>query len=220
MHEFTYDDGVLLLHEKGNKVIVKSYRDSGFTKSRIFPTVKYPLPPGPIKIFSAENTEEVTDQKFLDLVDRVPFSLGKCFSVSKHLSILAKHSGFSIETYVGWYFLDAGEPVFHCFTVLDGKHVVDLSDDSVLIDSIMRSDPYNRSKFIETKKWALSLKNSVRCKPLGKVFQNQFYISCPCHPDIGKRILNELLSRFPDHPAFSKVDSDGMTKTQRSIIDK
>lgn len=103
MHEFTYDDGVLLLHEKGNKVIVKSYRDSGFTKSRIFPTVKYPLPPGPIKIFSAENTEEVTDQKFLDLVDRVPFSLGKCFSVSKHLSILAKHSGFSIETYVGFF---------------------------------------------------------------------------------------------------------------------
>lgn len=220
MHEFTYDDGVLLLHEKGNKVIVKSYRDSGFTKSRIFPTVKYPLPPGPIKIFSAENTEEVTDQKFLDLVDRVPFSLGKCFSVSKHLSILAKHSSFSIETYVGWYFLDAAEPVFHCFTVLDGKHVVDLSDDSALIYPIMRSDPYNSSKFIETKKWALSLKNSVRCKPLGKVFQNQFYIGCLCHPDIGVKMRDELLSRFPDHPAFSKVDSDGMTKTQRSIIDK
>lgn len=67
---------------------------------------------------------------------------------------------------------DFAEPVFHCFTVLDGKHVVDLSDDSALINSIMQSDPYNRSKFIETKKWALFLKNSVRCKPYQEVCHN------------------------------------------------
>lgn len=53
--------------------------------------------PGPIKVFTMDNTEEVTDQKFLNLVDRVPYLLGKCFSVSKNLSILAKHSGFRLK---------------------------------------------------------------------------------------------------------------------------
>ena len=105
----------------------------------------------------------------------------------------------------------------HCFVVLDNNQIIDLSDDSEVLFDALGFNSFSYEKYISTKKIVLAQKNSVRCKPIGKVYKDWIYIGCPCLPENGKEMMNHLLSKYPDHPAFSKTDKSGRTRTQQIL---
>ena len=215
--EKTYDDGVLMLHEKENKVVAKIYGDLGFTKSIILPTDRYPLPSDSFRVFTPDNTREITDERVLKLIDRVPYKIGQCFTNTRNVILTLLRHGIQAQSYVGWLFMDAGEPIMHCFAVLDNNQIIDLSDDSEVLFDALGLNSFSYEKYISTKKIVLAQKNSVRCKPIGKVYKDWIYIGCPCLPENGKEMMNHLLSKYPDHLAFSKTDKSGRTRTQQIL---
>jgi len=212
--EKTYDDGVLMLYEKENKVVAKIYGDLGFTKSIILPTDRYPLYSDSFKVFTADNTKEIMDDRVIRLIDQVPYKIGQCFTNTRNVLLTLLKHGIQAQSYVGWLFIEAGEPIMHCFSVLDNNQIIDLSDDSEILFEALGFNSVSLEKYISTKKIVLAQKNSVRCNPIGKVYKDWIYIGCPCLPEIGKKMMNHLINKYPDHPAFSETDKSGKTRTQ------
>ena len=85
----------------------------------------------------------------------------------------------------------------HCFSVLDNNQIIDLSDDSEILFEALGFNSVSLEKYISTKKIVLAQKNSVRCNPIGR-----------------KKMMNHIINKYPDHPAFSETDKSGKTRTQ------
>lgn len=206
-----------------DKVVLKRFVDGTFLGSIIIPTVMYPLNGKP-EVFRFDSAAIVADKSVLDIIDGIPYQIGRCYTNAEAVTSALRNAGYDARTYVGWFFSTAGRtPIHHCWTVLNGKSVIDLADDF----SVMLCDG-NREKFqqaasveerralmISFQRWAGQYPNSKRCMPVGTPTAFTFYVGCPCSGKDGISIYNNLVRLFPDHPSHPK---GGINPTQEAMI--
>lgn len=225
-------NNIAMWHEKSatfkeNRAVVKLHDENGdFVKSVIIPTVYYPLN-GNYEVFHYKNTEQVHDEAVLKVFDRIKYSIGRCYTNTKALVAALRKEGIDVKSYVGWLFVDETIPVHHCWAVLNGNSILDLSDDLTQkfssenrknFENVKNSDELRKvlaSFHVAAMKW----KNSERCFPVGKVSSTLLYVGCECDPDDGRIIYQRLKKQFPDHECDRNCDSSGLNETQKFFRD-
>lgn len=217
-----WHDEVKIRHDK---VVVKlKNNDGSFLKSVIVPTVYYPLPANDFRVFTQENTDLITDEKILSLIDSVSYKIGHCYTNTKKVVDLLNSCGYSVECYVGWLFVDNNcFPIHHCWAVLDDNKIIDLADDFSAMYSKENSANWNNVKtkkeyqeiLLSFTKEARKWKNSVRCYPVGKATDFLFYVGSKCEADRGRYEYQKLLKDFPNHECERNCNADGLNETQK-----
>ena len=214
------------LFEKNDRAVVKlRHKDGSFWRSIIIPTDKYPLN-GQYEVFTYNNTERISDEKVLSIFDRNIFDVGRCYHNAEILSEDLKKEGYPAVTYAGWLFTDESElPIHHCWTVLNGKHVLDPSDFFTVLFSGENIKHFenarNKDECValmgDFMKAAKKEKNHIVCYPVGLPSSNFLYIGSPCSPDYARQIYQELMRKFPDHEC-DRTDRNGLNATQRILV--
>lgn len=218
-----YEESAIL---KKDKVVVKLYdKNERFVKSVIIPTIRYPLN-GKYEVFHCGNTEMVKDEEILKIFDSVKYTIGHCYTNVEMLIDNLKKAGYDAKSYVGWLFTGKGEvPVHHCWVVLNGKSVLDLSDDFTVM--LSGENAKNFQKAVSKKEMsemivsfqmaAKTQKNRVRCYPVGMPTRFLLYVGCECNPENGRNIYQKLIKEFPEHECEKNCDSSGMNETQKIL---
>lgn len=213
---------------KEDKVIVKVYEADKFIESVIIPTVHYPLN-AELEVFNCRNTMKIIDKDILSIIDSVKYMVGRCYTYSESVCIALREKGFDAVQYVGWLFYGYGFPTHHSWVVLDGKHIIDLSDDDYLLNYNLQErkiDFHSMSKeqqydvMIDFHKWQENTKmpNSQRCCHIGEAYPTKLYVGSKCGRYQGANIFNELTKRFPNHPCLVKgTDKQGLSPLQRKM---
>lgn len=211
---------------KPEKAVIKLRNEDGsFWKSIIIPTSLYPLN-GKCEVFTCDNTEIVTSEEILSIFDRHEYNMGWCYQNTERLSKDLLKNGYNAVTYAGWLFTSETDlPIHHCWTVLDGKYILDPSD----FYSVFFSEN-NIKNFAETKdredfvsvlasfmEAAKKEKHSTVCAPVGKVSGNLVYVGCPCTPKQGREIYRNLMRQYPDHEC-DRTDGQGLNPTQQLML--
>lgn len=214
---------------KENRAVVKLHNESNgeFLKSIIVPTVYYPLN-GNYEVFHYKNTEQVMDEAILKAFDKIKYSIGHCYQNTELLVSELRKQGYDAKSYVGWLFVGLGQiPIHHCWAVLDGKYVLDLSDDYTQMLSGENGKNFKDAKNIEEERYiiasfhesARNVENHIRCYPVGIPTPFLYYVGCECEPEEGRRIYQRLMRTFPDHECQRNCDSSGYNATQRVLKD-
>jgi len=178
---------------------------------------------GNYEIFTYENTEQVLDKNVLAVYDKVKYNIGSCYSNTNALASALRMRGIEVKTYVGWIFTNNYQfPVHHCWAVVNGNSVLDLSDDFTVMLSGANGEHFEGKSITETRELiadfqlaASRLPNSVRCNPVGTPTPFLLYVGCECEPEQGKVIYRDLIRRFPNHECQRNCDSSGLNATQR-----
>lgn len=208
---------------KEDRVVVKLRDEHGnFKKSVIVPTVQYPLN-GKYEVFHYQNTKQVTDEKVLKVFDKIKYRIGCCYLNAKELVAALREEGLEAKSYVGWLFTNPHQfPVHHCWVVMNGEAVLDLSDDFTAMLSGQNAENFKNKDIKETRELiadfqmaARKVSNSVRCQPVGTPTPFLLYVGCECDPDEGKTIYQKLIERYPNHECQRNCDSSGMNATQK-----
>lgn len=208
---------------KEDRVVIKLYQQDTFKDSCVIPTVYYPLNNNP-EVFTAEDVEVVTDEKILEIFDRIEFKIGRCYDNTDRLVKELRKEGYDAKSYVGWLFSGEDQyPVHHCWCVLD-NHILDLSDNYTMMLTGPNGDNFKNAKTKEEQimvmadflKAAKNEKNSVVCYPVGKPSPFMFYIGCECDANEGRKIYRQLMQQFPDHKV-DRTDKQGLNHTQRKL---
>lgn len=209
---------------KNDKVVVKLYEEDVFKKSVIVPTVYYPLN-GNYEVFHYENTEKVADENVLKIFDSMKYRVGHCYQNTDALVTALRDAGYDAVAYVGWLFVCGWDyPVHHCWCVLDGKYVLDLSDDY----SVMMGLNAKAWENVKTKEEQIELiasftaeakkhPHSIRCAPVGTPTPFLYYVGCPCDPEEGRKIYQRLIRDYPDHECQRNCDKNGLNQTQKRL---
>ena len=211
---------------KEDKVVYKKYnQDRTFDHSIIFPTDYYPLDgQGDVRIFTENNTEQVTDSKLLECFDKVEYRIGRCYTnVGELVNVLKDYGMNDFKTYVGWSIIpDTQEPVHHCWLVYADKYVLDLTDDMFvrignMSENNIKTEEEMRDYFVEFTRAFMDKPNSVRCYPVGKV-SIFFYIGRECSPVDALEYYKKLISKYPTHKIQRNLNQNGMNKTQTKLF--
>lgn len=191
------------------------------------PSVMYPLNNSP-EIFCYENTELITDEKIVEIIDSVPYKIGNCYSNTKYIVEELIKNGIKAEPYVGWLINGNSLPTHHAWLVIKKKYLVDISDDfdcflfninqmknegEIIYENNMKE--LLKEFMVESVKH----KNSERCH-LGRASIGNLYIGCKCQVEMGVKIFNNLIEKYPNHPCLVKgTDDMGRTPLQRELDD-
>ncbi len=218
---------------KPGKAIVKLYNNDTFLKSIIIPTVFYPLPREEVRTFHGGNCENIVDENIIRIFDNTDFEMGRCFENVLRLADALRKEGYDAKTYAGWLFFEERyTPSAHAWVVL-GDSVLDLSDHFSMFERYLG----NRMSEMKTKKdmqGALvdfyadakraNLAPSKRCGEVDMVGVPStegstclLYIGCEVPPMEAKEFYFALKERFPNHEAWVKTTSTGLTETQDLI---
>lgn len=215
------------INEKMNRVSVKIYNNSKYLKSIIIPTDYYPTNSNnDFEVFENANTEALTNDALLNIIDDIEYKVGYCYTNTENIIELASKNNINLTPYCGWLFVGDELPVHHCWCMY-GNSLIDLADDfnvskskeieKTFLSFNTKEERWNYMADIHIKN--MSLKNSERCKPIGKVHPSLLYIGSPCSPSDGRIIYNNLLKRYPNHEA-ERNTYNGMTDMQRIIYQK
>jgi hypothetical protein len=220
---FWYDDKITL---RQSRVIIKKGATTGNSlENYIIPSTLYPLN-GPYKVFNCRNTAPITDMKLLQLIDQQEYCIGRCYTNTQKLTQALVDAGYNAKSYCGWLFtFDTQHPVHHCWTVVDGIHVVDLADDFTVMYSgnngkILQSSKSREetAKLIASFQLAAREKpHSIRCMPIGTPTEFLLYVGSECHPEQGIQIYRDLMEAFPYHESSRKWGGTGMSYTQAML---
>lgn len=212
------------VREKTDKVVVKLRdRNGAFKKSIIVPTVMYPLN-GKHEVFTYRNTKRVEDETILSCFDGVEYKIGRCYDNAKRLVESLRSAGIDAIPYVGWAFVGAGEtPVHHCWVVVNGSSVLDLSDDYSVMLGGENGKHFKDDQSIEDRRELIAafqlaarkVKNRQRCCPVGTPTPFMYYVGSPCDPDEGRKIYQRLIRTFPNHECQRNCDPNGLNATQK-----
>lgn len=214
---------------KPEKVVVKLWNDDGTFKDAInVPTDYWPLN-GKYEVFHWNNTEHLRNEPILSVIDSQEYRIGHCYTNATATTKALLDAGYDAKTYAGWLFPGKGEyPIHHAWTVLEGKYVIDLSDDFSIklyegnreIFENAKSKEERDDLLVDFTKWASQYPHSKRCMPVGKPSWILLYVGCECDRELGIRIYNALTARYPTHPCNEKVRySNGMTMVQKKLAD-
>lgn len=206
--------------------------DNNFLGSCIVPSQLYPLNRSQYEMFHFRNTELITDEGILDIINRQEFCHGRCYTNTKKMTSALRDAGYAAESYVGWLFINGiAPPIHHCWTVLQAHeqtYVIDLTDDFSVMFFGENGERYRNAASPKERKELLAsfeveaqqYPHQVRCHPLGCPTPGLLYIGLPCDPDEGIRIFNTLMARYPDHECrMGMKDMSQMNETQ-SILAK
>lgn len=209
------------------KAVVKLHdKDGKFLRSVIIPTVYYPLN-NPLEVFQCDNTDAVENEVILRAIDRVKYQIGHCYTNTMAVVAELKAAGVDdIKSYAGWLFMGDTLPFHHCWAVLNGRSVIDLSDDVTLAftgdnakkfaaagDDIVKQ----REAFLSFSRWSKNLRNSERCAPVGIPSASFLYVGCRCEPEEAVAIYRKMKAEYPDHITDRNCAPDGTTVMQRML---
>jgi len=216
-----YEDSIKI---KNNQVIVKLYdEENKFIKSIVLPTKYYPLNDNP-EVFHYKNTQKLKNETIVKVFNKVKYLIGHCYTNTEELVKELRKEGIEAKSYVGWLFTEKGQPpIHHCWVVVNGNTVLDLSDDFTVM---LCGENGKNFESLETKieraqmiasfhKAAKEVENSIRCSPVGTPTPFLLYVGCECDPNKGREIYRNLVLQYPDHECQRNVDKDGYTDTQR-----
>lgn len=209
---------------KEDKAVVKLVNeDRSFKKSIIIPTDYYPLN-GKYEVFTYANTKQTVDEEVLGAFDKVKYRIGHCYSNTEELVQSLQKLGYNVKSYVGWAFVNACDfPIHHCWAVLNGETVLDLSDDFTMVYSGANGENFTEDLTEEERRElivsfhlaASKVPNSARCYPVGLATPFMLYIGCECSPEEGRNIYNNLIRKYPGHECERNCDASGLNATQK-----
>lgn len=215
----------LLLRCKPDKAVIRLHNDGGtFLASVNIPSVMWPLN-GPYEVFHKGNCQLIENEAVATIVDGIPYRIGHCYTNAENVTAALQASKYSAVQYCGWMFTGDSYPIHHSWTVLNGNHIIDLSDDFTVLHSNHAyfdgaDEQKARELFIDFSKWIQQYPNSKRTMPFGIPSANLLYIGCPCSAKEGRSIYNNLVYYNPDHPCNERlVEGKNMTKMQMMLQD-
>ena len=217
------------IKEKADRVVAKiKNRDGSFKKSVIIPTDYYPLNGMEYRTFHSGNTERITDEKVLTLIDKVSYKIGHCYQNTDAVAKILRKHGYDVKTYVGWLFVAETEfPIHHCWAVINENQVIDLGDDFSLMYGGENGKHFEGKSLEETRElmvsfqaWARGLKNRQRCIPMGTPTDGLYYIGTECEADYGRKLYRDLINKFPNHECERNCDVNGYNRTQKLFAER
>lgn len=226
---FVWHDAAV--RQKPKKVIVKVRDGEGrLIESANIPSVSWPLNDKPVEIFTFRNTWTVSDPKVLEIMDQQEYLVGHCYSNTKNLVAALRENGYDAKPYVGWVFTGAGDlPTHHCWCMLDGKHLLDLSDDNCIIYFEPNQKRLAQAQTREEARELLAdlifhmtteLSHSDRCAPVGMPFPFWLYVGSECTPEEGVRIYRNWVQDHPEYETRYNCDEEGRNAFQRLLRDR
>ena len=202
--------------------------DSGITIAGddfSIPSEMYPILGTP-EIFLYENTEKILDTQVMKIIDGISGGIGKCYSNAEAVVEALHQHGFEAIQYVGWMIYAHTLPVHHSWAIVTGDSqkqpcIIDLTGDYDSLNDYMKyykdEVPDARERIKNYYQLASHHLNSERMQ-LGKASKYTLYIGTPCSKDKGIEIYQELLKKYPNHPAHIETDENGLTKLQREVL--
>lgn len=206
---------------KPDKAVVRLYNDDGsFLGVVNTPTVLWPLS-GRYEVFTAENCALIENDAVARIVDALPYRIGHCYQNAENVTKALQNAGYAATQYCGWLFIGEQYPIHHSWTVLDGKHIIDLADEFAVLhanheqfDAASGMDA-TRELMVEFSKWIRQFPNSKRIMPLGVPASRLLYVGCPCSKEEGVKIITRLTRVYPQHPCNERVIAGkSLTKMQ------
>lgn len=209
---------------KEDKCVWKLRDGNGnFIKSIITPTSMYPLHNDSFSVFTDDNTKIITDKKVINIINKLSFQKGRCYSNSE--KIINALKGYNAKAFAGWFFMPSHTiyPIHHSWVVLDDNCIIDMSNDLVALQDVGVdfSVKYNDQKKLyddlaECLKKINVMKNADRCYPFGKT-HGCIYIGCECEPNEAKKDYNSLIALYPNHEIIRTQNNNGMNFTQYNL---
>jgi hypothetical protein len=117
-----------------------------------------------------------------------------------------------------------GIPIHHAWLVYKEFHVLDPA--ITLIEEIMREKTYESIDEFRQESVRLhreyESKRNTEYRTFGQVAPFVLYIGTICKPDKGRRIYNEMIAKFPNHPSYQRdgMNPHGMSKLQKMYYEK
>ena len=215
--------------------IIACYRDSAFPvpQKAIIPSTQYPIA-GQFELFVTANTSSLQIRedgvftaaseeasKILAVIDKQRYDVGKCYFNADRVTSALQSKGFNAQTYVGWFFLADTMPTHHAWTVLrldDRVSVIDLAASfyhyyGSLGNMAGLTLDEQRMKVVKKTREMEKMRNSQRCVPVGVPCPIAYYIGSPQSGVDGLKFFDELMKKYPYHPAHKKLQG-GLTKAQ------
>lgn len=208
---------------KPDKAVVRLYNDDGtFLGVVNTPTVLWPLN-APYEVLHANNCQLIEDTAVTEIIDAIPYCIGHCYLNAENVTKALQAAGHNATQYVGWMFVGEQYPIHHSWTVLDGKHVIDLADEFAVLHANHKQFGENagmdkaRELMVEFHKWIRQFPNSKRIMPFGVPAGNLLYIGCPCSRKEGIDIYNKLTQAYPNHPCNERLVA-GKNRTKMQLM--
>lgn len=204
---------------KQNKVLIKGVRDIEI------PSSHYPLfIKKNIQLFSFMDTKRIEDIRAEKAYNDVHCKLGFCYSNTEELvKSFTRYGLTDVVPYSGWLLLD-GDVIHHAWLVYKGRYVVDPS--VTRVDEIVRERKYMtpdlmRQDIVKLTKEYEQYPNTFH-RTFGQVAPFVLYIGSPTVPQKGRVIYNELMDKYPQHPAYTHggMNQNGLSKTQAMYYKK
>lgn len=184
-----------------------------------FPSAMYPFTDNNIRIFTEDNTDHILDNGELSLLlsdfREMP---GKCFDTSKKLYDFLIKSGYTqnhkVEYMCGWIILaNCGAGIaYHAFLLIDGKHIIDCNVPSYrILDEAINNVKQGKEKmyYLSRNDIVNMEKNIIKANKsfmdiygTGKAYKNAVYIASEGTKEASEDIMDSLIGRYPNHPAF------------------
>ncbi len=204
---------------KPNKVALRYYKNptKEYAHSVVVPTDYHPLPDGEIEVYTANNTTPITDKKILDLLNKINFEMGKCYSISQQVYDVLKKNGYNPVILEGWMvLLVTTRLVHHCVVKLD-DHIIDSSIDDSFIDEFKNLYSQNPSMSLEESRTLIAdlyerdinKKTTEKYPNIGRLCNNAIFIGVPSTADDARNNYNRLMDMYPNHEDYN---GNGMTR--------
>jgi len=188
------------------------------------PSQVYPLN-GFAEVWSRHNTTDCADQKMLEVFDSIKPEIGCCYQNTENLMNAAKAAGIpegDLVPHAGWTFCQGDPaPVHHCFAVYKRTAVFDFG---AAIKSEWTPLLAGKSRE-ECQKLMVELMAEARTHPnhiafgSGRIDALYLHVSSPCHPKAARKIFQDLMKRYPNHPSYRDMNlsPDGSSAIQREL---
>lgn len=189
------------------------------------PSQMYPVSVS-VSYFNAKNTKpfppDTVTEQIKSIYNAIAPGIGACYSNIEQLVNALAAANIQAVPYVGWVFLEPAKPVYHCFAVINGCHILDFAADFSCFD-LERYTGLNpaeaRAQFASDWTKRQELPNS-EYTVFGQAPERNLYFASPCSPAKGAAAYAKLMQAFPKHPCAIKRDAQGLTATQRVIIER
>lgn len=210
---------------KKNKITIKSSVNHKKESIEI-PSELYPLRnKSTLSVFTFADTDMLEqDSKIAKIFDEQTFRTGFCYSNTEMMAEALKNNRiYDYSTFVGWILID-GQLVHHCWLKYKDKHILDPGITKVddwarqLIMEEQADRERGREIYVELYKKNKNIPNSQICT-FGQVAPFVVYIGTECTPMLGRKIFNELIDKYPNHPAYQQagMNAHGLSELQKRL---
>lgn len=207
----SYDNHLVKVIDKDTRVVMKWYADGEFRQSFIVPCDYRPLPSNNYEVFTCENTETISDQHILNLLNKVKFSVGRCYSSSQEIYDLLSASGYKPIVYECWcVIVGAGRATHHCVVKI-GNSVIDTgASDSVQGEFKRIAKEKGLTDISESRNLLADIVESCKNKSIvevnptiGKLAKDLIIVGSPSDPEKARINYNALMDKYPDHTDYT-----------------